>query len=232
MVSSKTVTWIKGFAHLWKDLALLVVGIYLALWMENTVQDWENDEKQRNYIAQLSQDLASDEKQIEGLLPRLERKIDLLEQGITYLQSTPVNPEDSGTQQQAINIASTVNNYFFFSPQDFTFLSMRESGDFKLLKDDLIKRQLLELNSRYQLIETLQGNYMQGLDDEFIPMWVRHVDMIRGEMIYPEVVKEPIFKNMLGFAWNETTQRRIHLERTLSEIKGLRNQLELALGTS
>jgi hypothetical protein len=105
---------------------------------------------------------------------------------------------------------------------------MRESGDFGLLTDDDIKTQLLKLNSRYQIIELLQNNYMQGLDDEFIPMWVRHADMVNNTLLHPEIILEPIFKNMVGFAWSETSQRKAQLSVTLEDVKELRKKLEIA----
>jgi hypothetical protein len=225
---SKAIEWLKGLAHFWKDLTLLVLGIYLALWMENTVQSWNNDAKQRDYMHRLSLDLASDEKQIESLLPLLTDKIAKLQHGIGFLQSSGLDPMQAEVTKQAVSIANAVNNYYFFTPQDFTFLSMRESGDFGLLTNDDIKTQLLRLNSRYKIIHLLQNNYMQGLDDEFIPMWVRHADMINNTLLHPEIISKPIFKNMVGFAWNETEQRKTQLNATLKNVKELRHKLEIA----
>jgi hypothetical protein len=228
VLQSKTIEWLKGLAHFWKDLLLLVLGIYLALWMENEVQSWSDNDKQREYMHRLSIDLASDEKQIETLIPLLEVKISKLQFSVEFLQNQELDIERPDVLKKAIDTGSTINNYHFFSPQDFTFLSMRESGDFGLLKDDDIKTLLLKLNSRYQFIELLQNNYLQGLDDEFIPMWVRHVDMLNGVFVHPEVISQLIFKNMVAFAWNETNQRKDNLLRTLSEVKGLRAKLEHA----
>lgn len=228
MQKSKAIEWLKGLAHFWKDLLLLVLGIYLALWMENTVQSWNEDDKQRDYMHRLSLDLASDEKKIEALLPRLDLKITKLQDGIAFLQSSDLDITQLDVIEYVIGIANAVNNYYFFTPQDFTFLSMRESGDFGLLIDDDIKTQLLKLNSRYQIIELLQKNYMQGLDDEFIPMWVRNADMISNTLVQPEIITTPIFKNMVAFAWNETNQRKIQLHTTLNDVKQLRRKLELA----
>lgn len=220
------VKWLKQFAHLWRDLALLVIGIYLALWMENTVEYWNDKEKERSYLKQLSLDLKSDREQIVALLPKLEQKVKKLESAIGFFQQPNLEYNSKEASNQAVMIASHINNYYFFRPQEFTFLSMRESGDFKLITSDKIKRDLLKLNDEYRLIDQLQKNYMQGLDDEFIPMWVRHADMVSNELIYPEIIKEPIFKNMVAFSWNETSQRSKQLARTIIKISALREQLE------
>lgn len=219
------VKWLKQFAHLWRDLALLVIGIYLALWMENTVEYWNDKEKEQSYLNQLSLDLESDRKQIVALLPKLQEKVKNLESAIHFFQQSNLKYDSEEASKKAVMIASHINNYFFFRPQEFTFLSMRESGDFKLITSDRIKRDLLQLNDEYRLIGQLQKNYLQGLDDEFIPMWVRHADMVSNELIYPEIIKEPIFKNMVAFSWNETSQRSKQLTRTIIKISALHQKL-------
>lgn len=228
MGERKSVRWLKGLAHFWKDLLLLVLGIYLALWMENTVEGWNNDKKQRDYMHRLSLDLASDESQIEALLPQLNLKITKLQSGIHFLQSPDLDHLQHEAAKQALDIANAVNNYYFFTPQDFTFLSMRESGDFGLLVDDNIKTELLQLNARYKFINLLQKNFMQGLDDEFIPMWIRHADMVSNTLLKPEIITTPIFKNMVAFAYNETNQRKIILNETIQRVKELRIKLQIA----
>jgi hypothetical protein len=227
MRQSKIIMWLKELAHFWKDLVLLVLGIYMALWMENAVQGWENDNRQRDYMYRLSIDLIADEKLIKELLPILEKKINRLQEAILFLQKPDLDPSNPDVQAKAVTIANTVTTYSFFSPQDFTFLSMRESGDFKLLSEDEIKTELLQINNQYQFTKILQSNYMQGLDDEFIPLWIRSADMISGNIIHPEVIQQPIFKNMVGFAYNETYQRKSHLDKTLKQIRALRIKLEL-----
>ncbi|WP_100642926.1 DUF6090 family protein [Alteromonas facilis] len=210
--------FLKGFAHFWKDLVLLVLGIYLALWTENKVEQWNNHQKQLSYLYQLEQDLIVDQELIEDLIPALQKKVQALQEAIQFFQSFDGNLASIEAKEQAVQAARIVNNYYFFTPQDFTFTSMRESGDFKLLSDDSIKRRLLKINKRYSIQQTFQQNYLQGLDDEFIPMWVRHADMIDQKLIDPSILNKPIFKNMLGFAWNETSVRLRNLKQAKGEI--------------
>jgi hypothetical protein len=71
---SRGIKWLRGLAHFWKDLLLLVLGVYLALWMENEVQSWQETDKQIDYMHRFNADLASDEEQIQYLLEKLNIK--------------------------------------------------------------------------------------------------------------------------------------------------------------
>lgn len=223
----------KLFDYLWrqftgisKDLVILVVGIYLALWMENEVQDWEQLEKQQDYLERLAEDISVDQKRLTSVISFLERKVEQVTGGIKFLSGAALDSSDDDTQFKVLKLGSIVNNYHFFSPQDFTYLSMRESGDFKLIRSNRLKSKLIRLYGRYEVIRTLQQNYLQGLDDEFIPFWMRNVDMLSGELFNPGIVNEPLFRNMIAFAGNDTNTRLTVLKQLALEIDELAQELD------
>ena len=226
-MSIKRTRLAKGVSSFIFDFMLLVVGIYIALWMENKVQDWENDEKQRDYLTRLSLDLQADIDFLKNIKKRQEAKINTLTNGIQTILSEK-DKSSPKFKELAVNMAKSVNNYYFFEPQKFTFLSMRESGDFKLIKDDKIKTELLQLHKHYSFLDTLQNNYLQGLDTEFIPLWIRHVNMITNEVIDDSVFTNPIFDNMIGFAHNETSQRKALIEEIIVQADALQEAMQKA----
>ena len=57
-----------------------------------------------------------------------------------------------------------------------------ESGDFRLLSDARIKKKILRLSRRWQEIDVLQTNFLQALDDVYIPLMMRSFD-IAGQRI-------------------------------------------------
>ncbi|WP_196140801.1 hypothetical protein [Aliikangiella sp. G2MR2-5] len=213
--------------HFGKDLLLLVLGVYLALWMEEKVQDWENDQRQRDYLYRLSEDLDSDIWQMENLLDKLTKKVESIESGLAILQGGDIDISTQEGAEFVLGIGRIVNEYFFFEPQEFTYLSMRESGDFKLIKEDSVKSKLIRHYSHYSILKLLQKNYMQGLDSEFIPLWVRNVDMIKQEIINKELANDVLFKNMVAFAYNETSNRKQFISKVLKQTRLLKSELLL-----
>ena len=223
---------VKGFASFWKDLVLLVLGIYLALSMENTVQDWENRDRESDYLYRLSLDMKTDGDKIRAILKAQEDKIAGLTAGVIRMQERPFDLEQESDQHELLALSELVNNYHFFSPQDYTFLSMRESGDFKLLRDEKVKSVLLKIHGNYAVLEKLQANYMQGLDAEFIPLWIRSVDLLNNEIYDSTRLEGPLFWNMVAFALNETTMRHDFLQRTLRMVEETERKLIAARSDS
>ncbi len=214
----KVKTFLSRFADFWKDLILLVLGIYLALWMENWVQDWQDRSKEQDYYHRLLIDFNKDRKQLQVIQKRLTDKTQKLESLISKLQSVEFEQDPASQLPVIFSVSESVSNYYFFSPQDFTYLSMRESGDFKLIQNDEIKSKLLSIYSQYKQLDMLQMNYQQGLDDEFIPLWVRNVDMLSQKITNYDFVKTPLFKNMSVFALNETAQRKSYVDNILRHL--------------
>ncbi|MCC2616613.1 hypothetical protein LJ739_10200 [Aestuariibacter halophilus] len=222
--------FLTALASNWKDLILLVLGIYLALWMENTVQSWENDDKRRDYLYRLSVDLQQDAEMLARLNGLLEDKLQYMMSRIEILTRADFDLANREDEEVLLAAADMANNYHFFTPQDFTLLSMRESGDFKLLRNETLKRDLLKLHARYRELDNLQQNYIQGLDDEFIPLWIRSIDLLNNRVADRELMDTPLFINMMLFAVNETSNRQRYVEKLLQHAEKLSQQLLAASG--
>ncbi len=218
----------KGITGFVLDLCVLVLGIYIALWMESKVQTWKDADRQNDYLYRLSVDLETDQLLLDETLNRLNIKQGKIESGIETIKSNKeMSPENAN--DLVMQLSMQVMNYYFFEPQDFTFMSMRESGDFKLIKSEQIKVSLLKLHRKYDYLVMLQTNYQQGLDDEFIPLWVRNVDFMDEEVSAGELIDNTPFRNMLIFAFNETTMRVNTVEKVNASIGELQGLLEEAL---
>jgi hypothetical protein len=213
----------KGITGFMLDLCVLVLGIYIALWMENKVQTWKEADRQDDYLYRLSADLDNDQLRLTGTLESLKKKHDQIESGIETIKSNKVmSPENA--DDLVMRVSQQVMHYHYFEPEDYTFMSMRESGDFKLIKSESIKLSLLRLHRRYEYLDLLQKNYQQGLDDEFIPMWVRKVDFMAEEASAGDLLENIVFRNMLIFALNETRNRIQAIEqvnKVLGDLKAL-----------
>lgn len=223
---------IRGIASAWKDLLLLILGIYLALWLENKVQDWQDLNRQNEYLYRVSLDLQSDATQLRDIQSRLEKKLTALQESVAVIAADDFTVANEEHEEWVIKTAGQINNYHFFTAQDFTFVSMRESGDFKLVKDEDIQRTLLSIYDDYKLLQRLQDNYIQGLDDHFIPLWLESVDIMRDKVVKPELVESSTFSNMVLFAVNETQTRLKYINRVLQSITESSEKLKRFSGKS
>ena len=136
------------------EILMIVVGINIALWFEGWFDDLKDAETEQQYLAGLRDDLLADQKVLDAVISDNASKLERLEAIIPTLAGLgEASPEE---QAQAI---FTSSSYYFFEPSDFTYRSMQESGDFRLLSDADTKKRLLKLVRQYRLIDSLEDNF-------------------------------------------------------------------------
>ena len=181
---------------------MIVVGINIALWFEGWFNDLEDAETEQQYLAGLRDDLRADLKQLDAVI---EFNSARLEQVAEILPTIPAL-RDAEPEEQAQAIF-TPSSYLFFEPSDFTYRSMQESGDFRLLSDADTKTRLLKLVRRYRLVDTFQQNFMQAMDDEYIPLMMAGFDLIEQRVTDPGILENQIFRNFFAFTYQDLQSR-------------------------
>lgn len=198
------------------ELLMLVVGINIALWFEGKFEDYRDAQVEQEYLNGLHDDLAMDLRQLDRIVSASKQKIERLSEAVQGLPELATAPKDV--------LANTIflpSGYDFFQPSDFTYRSMQESGDFRLLADPDVKKGLLSLARRHQLIQTLQLNFVQALDDSYIPTVMSNFDLVDMRLADPALLKNPVFRNFFVFAMQETEGRVQAYEAARAEIAAL-----------
>ncbi len=189
------------------ELVLIVLGISIALWFEGLAEDMQEQEMARQYMSGLSDDLQTDIHSLESMIRNNQDRIARLESTLALLPNLAnASPE---TQAEVIFVPSS---YHFFQPANFTYISMQQSGHFRLLPDPEIKRDLLKLMQRYQSIDELQQNFIQALDDSYIPLMMESFDILNGRLTDDSLPESTLFRNFFVFALQDTNQRLAVLE--------------------
>ena len=111
--------------------------------------------------------------------------------------------QDAEIEEQAQAIY-TPSNYQFFSPSDFTYRSMQESGDFRLLRNAKIKKGILRLDRRHKDIAMLQKNYLQAMDDGYIPLMMNYFDLAAMTVSDPSLFQDQLFRNFFVYTRQDT----------------------------
>lgn len=187
------------------ELLMLVLGINIALWFEGQFQAYQEAKAEEAYLVGLKRDLLEDASSLERLADVNEARTGRLA-GILGAVGTLGDIPD----EEAIGMMFEVSTYDFFEPEDFTYRAMQESGDFSLLSDADIKEALLRLHRRYKLIGNLEDNFLQALDDEYIPLMVRSIDMAAGRLADRAFGENLVARNMIAYAINDTQARTGH----------------------
>lgn len=181
------------------EVLMIVIGINVALWFEGWFQDLQDRETERRYLVDLRADLVTDIDNLEGLIEWSESKSETAGRIIERLPTL-----DTLEPEQIAQVVSFPSSYQFFTPSDFTYRSMQESGDFRLLTNDAIKKAILRLDRRHKDIAALQTNYLQGLDDGYIPLMMSKFDLVSNQVADPSIFEDQLFLNIFAWVGNDT----------------------------
>jgi hypothetical protein len=186
-------------ANLLLEILMIVVGINVALWFESWFQDLQDAEIEAHYLADLRDDLLTDIKNLDIVIRSGEAKLQQVAQFIDQMPTiADLSPEE---QAQAIY---TPPNYQFFVPSDFTYRSMQESGDFRLLRNAEIKKSILKLDRRHKDIAVIQKNYLQAMDDGYIPLMMNSFDIATMTVTDPALLHDQLFRNFFVYTRQDT----------------------------
>ena len=184
------------------EILMIVVGINIALWFEGWFDDLKDAETEQQYLAGLRDDLASDLKLLDSVIESNSAKLQKIGEIVADLPN--LGDADPEVQAQAI---FTPSSYFFFEPADFTYRSMQESGDFRLLSDADTKKRLLKLVRQYRLVDTLQDNFIQAMDDEYIPLLLSRFDLVSARVSDPALFDDQVFTNFFAYTYQDIETR-------------------------
>jgi len=212
-------------SNLLLEILMIVIGINVALWFEGWFQDLQDFEIEERYIADLRDDLLTDIENLDLVIENGEAKSQRTAKFIELMPRIPeLSPEE---QAQAIY---TPSNYQFFVPSDFTYRSMQESGDFRLLRNAEIKKSILRLDRRHKDIALLQKNYLQALDDGYIPLMMNRFDIATMRVTDPTLLQDQMFRNFFVYTKQDTDTMVALYRLARSESEGLVRLIEEELG--
>lgn len=207
------------------EILMIVVGINVALWFEGWFQDLQDAEIEEQYLVDLRDDLLTDIENLDFAIRNGEAKLEKTAQVIEKLPVLAELPPEE--LAQAIY---TPPNYQFFTPSDFTYRSMQESGDFRLLQNTEIKKSILKLDRRHKDIAMLQKNFLQAMDDGYLPLMMNRFDISTMEVTDPSLLEDQLFRNFFVYTRQDTDLMVSMYKLTRSQSEELVALIEEQLG--
>ena len=213
-----------GASKLLLEVLMIVVGINVALWFESWFQDLQDAELAEEYLVDLRDDLLMDLENLDFVIRNGEAKSERVAKVIENIKRiAELPPED-----QAMAIY-TPPNYQFFTPSDFTYRSMQESGDFRLLKNADIKKSILKLDRSHKHIAMLQKNFLQAMDDGYLPLMMNAFDIATLTVTDTGLFDDQLFQNFFVYTKQDTDGMVAAYRATRSESEELIELIEQEL---
>ncbi len=209
------------------ELFMLVLGINIALWAEGRFEDYRDQQTEADYLHAMARDLRTDKANLEKILAANEAKIERL---------SAIMPELEAVGDKSAEKVSAIlfepSSYTFFTPEDFSFRSMRESGDFQLLSSSEIKENILRLNRLHRDVDTLQDNFIQAMDDGYIPLMMANLDLMTMQLADPALGEKVVFRNFFAYTLQDTSTRIAFCKEIAKQTDELIRLIESETGSS
>lgn len=181
----------KKFSYAFGEILIVIVGISIAFSLNKCSENKKNQEQKAQYLTSLKQDIAEDKAQLENNIIQIDRKVDISTELLPLLNTN--KPEKNTKLRGVYQLAQLTN----FTPKDFTYQALVNSGDLKLLDDLELKKAIERHYANYKMIsdaykrqESINKDY---LGNYFI--YNTDYDLIReGKSPFTD---EKLLKNMM-----------------------------------
>lgn len=203
----------------WKEylieLLIVIIGITVAFSLNNMAEASKDKKLESKFIKDIKSDLIRDSTNLNSSYQFNKDKVVKVEGMLQILI------EDKGMklQDSLFQSIGLIGNYNFFFPESFTINSLLQSGDFKLLESDELKKELLRLRWMYEIIERDQDNLTKAMDDNYYPKVLSEIDMITGEVKDPAFFYGMQFRNWIVYVHNDTNNLRYQYGRSKKQIR-------------
>ncbi|NND52188.1 MAG: hypothetical protein HKN09_05690 [Saprospiraceae bacterium] len=147
MTQNKTSKYIK---YAIGEIILVVIGILIALQINNWNERNKEDKLEAEYYCRLLEDVQQDNEQISVLVQRSEERLSASNQAVRLLLQEDANKAEVG-RQIALSIKAI---YSDFKPNNSAFEDLKSGANLNLIKD---KNVIKALNTYFNNIESLKS---------------------------------------------------------------------------
>jgi Family of unknown function (DUF6090) len=132
------------------EIVLVVIGILIALQINNWNEQQKNSKLEAEYYCRLLEDVQQDKEQISALLRKSQERLKASNQAVRLLLKENPNKVEVG-QQLALSIKSI---YTDFKPNNSAFEDLKSGANLNIIKDKYI---IKALNTYFNNIESIKS---------------------------------------------------------------------------
>ena len=201
------------------DVLVVILGISIAFGIDNWAEGRKNERTEQKYLRSLREDLAKD----SASLAEISRNTDRLQSSI---DTTIALYGDIAKADRIGYHVSALGGDMFFSPEDYTYQALKQSGDFSLIRDDSLQLALSRLHDVYERYEKLEETANQMMMRYLIDFFENY-DAYKNQAVHPSMYNNQrflfgvsVFDNNLGLRKRaaEDAMRRIeHVQQLIDE---------------
>jgi hypothetical protein len=212
----------KYFKYAIGEIILVVIGILIALQINNWNEERKEQKLEQNYVALLTQDLRSDAENLTDLVKVSDKIANSKYILLDYFDGKIEKP-DSLSIHFLRAIFSSIHN---FVPNKGAIEEVKNAGGLSLIKDEVLRSQILKLYNAYDSMEKNTGkNYVENRN----VMRDLVYEKTNGRMfITHEIIDQNLLNNIIK---DNEIQNRLVNNFALSYNQELKELLQLNIQT-
>ena len=145
------------------EIVLVVFGILIALSINNWQQDRYNRMLEKRYITDLTNNLKKDSTSLHNLYKEALRASDAKDSIMEYL-----NQQDYKLDSLSAYFMYQWNPYKIFSPSTSTIDEMKSNGHLKIIRNEAIRKQIVNIYYTYELFIQDENLYRESTREIFL----------------------------------------------------------------
>ncbi|WP_144896304.1 DUF6090 family protein [Lutibacter sp. Hel_I_33_5] len=161
------------FLYAFGEIVLVVIGILIALQINNWNE--KNTEKNINkiYLESLVSELVSNTQLLRASLFQTQKDMKISNYYLTYFnQKNTEKVKDSSIT----NMIQGLGNILTYNPTQSTIDDLINSGSLKSLKNEELKKRILEIKFVYEGYKQLAAEYRKNTDSHLFPYLIKHAN--------------------------------------------------------
>ncbi|MEM1358977.1 MAG: hypothetical protein AAGF89_12300, partial [Bacteroidota bacterium] len=131
-------------ANILLEILIIILGVLISLWLSNIFQHWDNARQEQVYLELLHSDLQADLAVLRSERAHREEQVTAAGQLIGALN----NPDVPTYRQTVANSMRNLLTTIRFSSSNATFRALESTGELKLIREDSLVNQLIQLYSK------------------------------------------------------------------------------------
>jgi hypothetical protein len=216
---------VRYFKYAIGEIVLVVIGILIALSINNWNQENTNRTEELNYYKNIKRQLNEDKYAIEGTVHFNSSFLEQFRYAIMIIEKNDRSEIDSLAQ-----ITINLQEFSDFHRQSNIYQAMVNSGEIKLLKNQKIIEGLQHLEEIYIYINKLEDTHSKASMSFAVPVIVNSIKVFDMSIKNQENLYTFEFQNMLVLITKLMRQKNKIYQRGLDEINVLNNLIDDELG--
>lgn len=201
------------------DLLIVIIGITIAFKLNTWNESITTNIDTKEYLQSFYEENISNETSLSAALKFSESNkndIDTLKQILLSKKY-----DDTRIKLLTASMMGLAN----FSPAITTMENITASGEFKLIKDIELRKQLIDTYNSFNVTLKLEGLLADYVNTYVTPYFIENVRFSNFSSIQSNFIKEPLFENIV-FGYEILLSQQIKgYQESLEEIKLLKKKL-------